>query len=210
VRAQDGVLTQESEDRATWTYIARNEDDEAVPLVIEHRLRPGWKLAPGHTPVESTVDTERFRVVLEPKKETRLVVREVRVGDTRIAVGDITEALIADVAASGIPATKLERALRPVLDKRAELARADRQLEDLRRQQQEIVTDQNRLRENMKALRGSAEEKQLLQRYTRQLDEQETRLEQIKQETAKATTERNRIREELSRLIATISFDVSR
>ena len=131
-------------------------------------------------------------------------------GDTRIAVGDITEALITDVAASGIPTTELQRALRPVLDKRAELAGADRQLEELRRQQQEIVEDQNRLRENMKALRGSAEEKQLLQRYTRQLDEQETRLEQIRQAMARAATERNRIREELSRLIATISLDVSR
>ena len=44
--------------------------------------------------------------------------------------------------------------------------------------------DQQRLRENMKALRGSAEEKQLLQRYTRQLDAQETRLDALQTEIA--------------------------
>lgn len=35
---------------------------------------------------------------------------------------------------------------------------------------------QARIRENMKALKGSAEEKALLQRYTKQLDSQEDRL----------------------------------
>ena len=36
-----------------------------------------------------------------------------------------------------------------------------------------IDKDQGRLRENMKALKGSPEEKALLQRYTKQLDSQE-------------------------------------
>ena len=41
----------------------------------------------------------------------------------------------------------------------------------------------------MKALRGSAEEKQLLQRYTRQLDEQENTLATLQREIDKATEE---------------------
>jgi hypothetical protein len=41
---------------------------------------------------------------------------------------------------------------------------------------QSIAADQERVRENMRALRGSSEEKQLLQRYTRQLNQQEDRL----------------------------------
>ena len=36
-----------------------------------------------------------------------------------------------------------------------------------------------RLRENVKALKGSAEEKALLQRYTKQLNSQESRLEEL-------------------------------
>jgi hypothetical protein len=59
----------------------------------------------------------------------------------------------------------------------------------------------------MKALRGSAEERQLLQRYTRQLDEQESRLAALQKEAASATAERAAASAELSRLIGTVSFE---
>ena len=61
----------------------------------------------------------------------------------------------------------------------------------------------------MKALRGGAEEKQLLQRYTRQLDQQETRLETLQAEMARATAEVERVRKELAALISTVSFDLT-
>jgi hypothetical protein len=46
----------------------------------------------------------------------------------------------------------------------------------LTQETQSIAADQERVRENMRALRGSSEEKQLLQRYTRQLNQREDRL----------------------------------
>ena len=61
----------------------------------------------------------------------------------------------------------------------------------------------------MKALRGSPEEKQLLQRYTRQLDQQETRLETLQAEMARATADVERVRKELAALISTVSFDLT-
>jgi len=48
----------------------------------------------------------------------------------------------------------------------------------------QIFTDQGRLRENMKALKGSAEERALLQRYTKQLDEEETQLDALRKKEA--------------------------
>lgn len=208
VRARDGVLTQESEERASWTYRVRNENTTPTTLVIEHQLRPGWKLQPGQSPVETTLNAERFRVVLEPKAESTLVVQEIRPGHAQIMVGDIDETLMARIAQSGVSATALEAALKPVIDKKTELASIERRLQGLQQQREAIVRDQERLRENMKALRGSAEEKQLLQRYTRQLDEQETRLETLQQEIAAATAARDKAREELSRIIGSVSFEV--
>jgi len=55
-----------------------------------------------------------------------------------------------------------------------------------------IFDDQERLRENLKALKGSSEEKMLVQRYTQQLNEQETRLEKLRQEKARLAWSRNR------------------
>jgi hypothetical protein len=207
--ARDGIMTQETEERVTWTYKARNENATPTTLIIEHRMQPGWKLAEGQTPVESTVDTQRFRVVLPPAKETVFEVRELRQGETRTVIGNVNDVLIAQLAKSGVSAAALEKPLKPVLDKQTELAGLQRRLEALQNERNTIGQDQQRLRENMKALRGSAEEKQLLQRYTRQLDDQETRLATLQTEIARTTTEMEKVRGQLGALIAGVSFDLT-
>ena len=82
-----------------------------------------------------------------------------------------------------------------------------RRLRDLNTERDRIVQDQQRLRENMKALRGSAEEKQLLQRYTKQLDEQETRLATLQQDIEKSNAEQETANAELARRIGAVSFE---
>jgi hypothetical protein len=209
IRARDGIMTQEAEERAAWTYRARSENLTPTTLIIEHRMQPGWKLADGQTPVESTADTQRFRVVLPQAKETVFEVREVRQGETRIMLGDVDEVLLAQLVKSGMSAATLEQALKPLLDKRAELTGLQRRIEALQNERSTIDQDQQRLRENMKALRGSAEEKQLLQRYTRQLDQQETRIETLQADTALANKDMERARGELAALISAVSFDLT-
>ena len=209
VRARDGILVQETEERATWTYRARNENATPTTLIIEHRVQPGWKLADGQTPVESTAAAQRFRVVLPTAKETVLDVREVRQGDARVTIGDIDDAQIAVLVQGGIPAAPLETALRPVIAKRAELTALENRRASLAEDRNTIAQDQQRLRENMKALRGSNEEKQLLQRYTRQLDEQENRLEAISREMTQTSAAADKARTELGALIAAVSFEVA-
>jgi chromosome segregation ATPase len=138
-----------------------------------------------------------------------LEVREVRQGESRISITDMDDALIARLVQSGVPAATLEGALRPVIAKRAELGALERKLGSLEQDRNAIVQDQQRLRENMKALRGSSEEKQLLQRYTRQLDEQENRLEALQKQTTQTSADVERARAELGSLIAAVSFDVT-
>ena len=72
-----------------------------------------------------------------------------------------------------------------------------------------IAQDQQRVRENMKALRGSAEEKQLLQRYTHQLGEQETRLDALKQEVTTTSQLLDKARGELGALVGSVSFELN-
>jgi hypothetical protein len=209
IRARDGIIIQESEERATWTYTARSEETTPTVLIVEHRIRPGWKLSPGQGPAESTTDFHRFRVAVDPRNEATLVVREARAGETRLSVGDVNDAFFTQLAQSGISASDLQGTFRPILEKRAEVAAHERRLADLQSQLADIVRDQDRLRENMKALRGSAEERLLLQRYTRQLDDQENKLESLRGGIAQTTARRDAAREELSKLIAGLTFDVT-
>jgi len=60
----------------------------------------------------------------------------------------------------------------------------------------------------MKALKGSAEERALVQRYTQQLNDQETRLENLRKEIAATAAKREIAQGVLDGMIAELSFDV--
>src|SRR5262245_4057906 len=63
---------------------------------------------------------------------------------------------------------------------RGEGQRHEGQVKVQQQQTDQIFSDQARLRENMKSLKGSAEEKALLQRYTKQLDDEETQVDTLR------------------------------
>ena len=72
-----------------------------------------------------------------------------------------------------------------------------------------IYDDQQRLRENLKSLKGSAEERALTQRYLQRLNDQETRLETIQKEIADFEKKQEQAQAELDAMIEKISFDVT-
>src|SRR5256885_14343916 len=63
-------------------------------------------------------------------------------------------------------------ALKKISAQKAVVAKLEQEMEDRQKDIDRIVGEQGRLRENMKALRGSGGGKALLQRYTRQLGDQ--------------------------------------
>jgi hypothetical protein len=170
VRALNGVIIHESEERAAWIYTARSEDARPTTLIVEHRLRPGWDLAFTEKPAERTTGAARYRLEIQPRSEGTLTVREVRRQDVRISVESADDALLLRLAQSGISADEVKRQLEPVIEQRGRLAAVDQRVGALEQERQRIGEEQARLRENMKALRGSAEERQLLQRYTRPVE----------------------------------------
>jgi hypothetical protein len=69
-----------------------------------------------------------------------------------------------------------------------------------------INTDQARIRENMKALRGSIEEKALLARYTHQLNSQEDRLTLLHKEITELEQEQIVERKKLEDMVQHITL----
>jgi hypothetical protein len=59
----------------------------------------------------------------------------------------------------------------------------------------------------MKALRGSAEEKALLQRYMQQLNDLENQLEKLRKDADQLNAQRDRADEALDQMIQDLSFD---
>ncbi len=210
VRIQRGVMTHVSEERETRTYTIRNEDTIPRSIVIEHPVRPEWKLSVDTPePSETSLGSHRFRITAEPKKTATLGVTEHRPIAARYGVAELDQERIALFVRQKNINPQVEQALRPVLAQKNIIADLESQISEREAQRDEIFDDQQRVRENMKALKGSSEEKQLLQRYTRQLDQQESQLDALRAEIAGLEQKRDAAREELNRMTQELTLDAA-
>jgi hypothetical protein len=208
VTVTHGMLTQRSEIREKKTYTFRNEDSEARQVIVEHPVRAGYELRGDARPVETTAGWMRFRVQAEPKQTATLVVEEARPLEASFAVTNLDAARLELFVREKSIDKPLEEALRKVLAQKSAIAALQEQSSARDAEKNKIYDDQQRLRENMKALKGSAEEKLLLQRYTQQLNEQEDRLEALKKEAAQLDTQVEQAKGALARTIEELAFDV--
>ncbi len=208
VRANKGILIHTSAVRETKTYTFRNEDSSAREVVIEHPVRPRYELRGSARPVETTSAWMRFRLHVEPKQTAALVVDEERPVEATYALSSLTEEQVALFARQQSVNKTIEDALGRILAQKAAAADLDAQKDAREDEAQRIFDDQQRLRENMKALKGSPEEKALIQRYTQQLSAQEDRLEALRKETAQLQAKRDSAQAALDRMVQELSFDV--
>jgi septal ring factor EnvC (AmiA/AmiB activator) len=101
----------------------------------------------------------------------------------------------------------LQQAFGRVLQQKDKIEAISTQIANRKRESDQIASDQTRIRENMKALKGSSEEKALIQRYVAQLDSQESRLSMLRKETTDLTAEQNAAQVELDRIIMEVNID---
>jgi chromosome segregation ATPase len=94
-----------------------------------------------------------------------------------------------------------------ILDQKNQASSLAAQIQARQQEVESINKDQGRLRENMKALKGSAEEKTLLQRYTRQLDSQEDRLSALTKEISDLREKQTQAQQQLDHMVQEITLD---
>jgi hypothetical protein len=210
VKISKGVLTQVSELHERTLYTARNQDEAARTLVIEHPARVEWHLAKGaKEPEEKAPGEYRFRVELPSKGTVSLTVEEVRTLATSFQLSTLEENQIAVFAKRGTITPEMAQALGKITAQKAAVAKLEEEMENRQKDIDRIVEDQGRLRENMKALRGSAEEKALLQRYTKQLDEQETQLDVLRKKIQDTEALRDKANAQLEKMIDELHIEAA-
>jgi hypothetical protein len=205
-----GTMTTTSEDREKKTYVVRNEDTTPRTLVIEHPARPEWKLRKdGPKPEEKAAGLYRFRVNVEPKTTARLEVNEARPLYTRYELNLVTNDDIELLLRQNSINAEIEKALRTITAQKRVVADLDATIKEQQKAIDQIFADQGRLRENMKALKGSVEEKTLLQRYTKQLDEEETQLDVLRKKKQDTEAEQKLANAVLQKMILDLQMDVN-
>jgi len=178
--------------------------------VIEHSARPEWKLREdGVKPEEKAAGLYRFRLNVAPKTTERLEVNEAKPLYTRYELNLVTSDDIELLLRQNSINAEIEKALRTIAAQKKVVADLDGTIKEQQKAIDQIFADQGRLRENMKALKGSAEEKTLLQRYTKQLDEEETQLDALRKKKQDTEAEQKLANAVLQKMILELQMDVS-
>ena len=210
LRIVHGVMIQTSENRQQTTYTVRDDDTTSRTVLIEHPLRAGWTIAgDGETPDETTSSVYRFRVKVEPKATATLTVRESSPIETRYELTNLTDDQIKLFLQQRSINAAVEAEFRKIVEQKNRVAALDAEISKRADETQKIYDDQQRLRENMKALKGSPEERALTQRYTQQLANQETRLEAIQRESADFQAKRDQAQADLDSMIENLTLDAT-
>jgi hypothetical protein len=202
-----GVMAVHREERDTTTYVIHNAEVTSRQIILEYPIRGGWKLAEEMKPEETSATRYRFRVEVGPGKTEEFAIKESRGEVSRIHISTLTDSQVEAFVLEGAITPAVEGELRKVIAKKFEIAGVDQEIKSRQQELEAIEKDQARLRENMKALKGSPEEKALLQRYTRELDGQEDRLDGLRKEAGERKVKRDGLQVQFDVMVQRISID---
>jgi len=210
VRIAKGIMTMIKEEHKTNKFTIRNADTEPRQIVVEYPAEEGWKLSSGTPqPEESTESYHRFRVPVDAGKTADLTVESIHPDESRVELTSLDDDVVAVLTQQKRITPALQQAFDSILKQKLKVEGISDQIAERKRESDQITADQGRIRENMKALKGSSEEKALLQRYVGQLDSQESRLAALRKESVELTAQENQAKTEFDRLVITVNVDES-
>ncbi len=207
---RDGQLKAHYVQVQQTTYHFKNKSDAAQTVYLEHpRAAKEWTLFDTPEPHEITASYWRFRFTIDPRKTTAFVVRQRLVLAQNYGLADLSDRQLALWMDEKYLDRKTAAALQQVLDARQEAARYDAALATLRQEREGIHTEQERIRENLKALGDRPGEKELRERFVRTLNTQEDRLTQIERDVQENERSREQCRARIGELLAKLEYDAA-
>lgn len=207
VEIHRGVMRFHAKVREKKSYLIRNNDEKVRTVVVEHPVRPGWALVETPPAAESTTSYHRFRVEAKPKTTSEFTVREENPRQTTYAIRNVTPEQIALWMRQKTIDAEIERALQRVVAKKNEIDDLNKRIAALEKDEKEIFTDQQRVRENLRRLGRTPEEANLRLRYIQQLEQQENRLGTMRAERARLEDARTAVQKQLDEMLEKMAFD---
>jgi hypothetical protein len=219
VRAVNGVIEAHYYHIRRKVYTLVNQTDRPRIVYLEHPRDEDedWKLtadtaasadtADAAKPFTKTASHYRFRVKLAPHQKLEFPVVERNEQRDLYQLTNFTRHELQLFIARKYIDEKTRAALETIIALKDRVTGAEARLQQINKEAAEIAQDQQRLRENIKALTSTAEAKQLIARYVSKANDQETRLEQIEKDRRAIVDERTRLQSELDLAIRSLSLD---
>ncbi|HLL73379.1 MAG TPA: hypothetical protein VK363_18210 [Pyrinomonadaceae bacterium] len=208
VRIVNGVFQAHYHQLDKKIYTVANQTDHPRVLYVEHPVRQGWELSKDTPkPEGKSARYYRFRVELKPHERAELTVAETRPLMDTYALSNFTTTDLQLFISRRYIDDATSAALQNLIDLKTRIATLDAREAAIATEITAIGEDQERLRENIKALAGNTEAKQLIARYVAKADEQETRIEQLTKEKQTVSAERAKLEAQLNAAIRSLSLD---
>ncbi|HEX3314478.1 MAG TPA: hypothetical protein VHR72_06265, partial [Gemmataceae bacterium] len=162
VVVRDGVLWTHAYDAQVTTYRFANKAGAEYALYVDHpRPGEGTELFETDTPVEITANRWRFKLSLPASKSMTFVVRLKTATQMAFQLVNMTEPQLAYWIDQRHLDSAAAQVLRQVLDLQRRSNACQTELARLEQERTAIHAEQNRIRENMKALGDRSAEKEL-------------------------------------------------
>jgi len=188
----------------TRTYTVKNKDSKARTVIIEQPYFGEWKLIEPTEAYEKTSNLYRFKVAVAPNAvATQKVVLE-RTADEGMAIMTAGLDTIDIYLRNRVISPAVKKALDEFVSKRTALDAVKRQLAEVETQIRTIEQEQNRLRENIKALPDGSD---IVRRYLTKLDTQETEIDKLRTQSTDLRKQVDAKQSELEQFAMNISVD---
>lgn len=202
-----GVLKEITTEIAEIEYLVKNAAPEARTVIVEHPVRNGWTLDSDPKPSETTPATYRFRVETKGNETVRLHIGERHTLNQYYRLVNTSDEQLTLILRNAKASPALLAQLEPVFAAKRGVFALDQQIQAKQQNINDITTDQKRLRENLAALKSSAEERTLTKRYTDELNAQEDQLATLNKDLAALKQQRQAAQTDLNAKIEALTFD---
>ena len=202
---QRGLLTTKTARRETKTFTIRNVDSKSKTVIIEHAVRPEYKLI-DMKPEEKTANSYRFEVKVGPGATEKFPVVEERVYSQQIAVTNMTPDRIFAYVGNEKLDEAGRRKLEEIADLKRQIADTDRELNRVNERINNLSQDQSRLRSNISTLRSVAGQQQRVMEYADTLSAQEGKLVSLRDQQNQLRLRKDKLQKELNTLMETVKF----
>ncbi len=205
IHARRGVLTTRSAGVETQSYTIHNVDQKAKTLIIEHPARPEYNLL-DRKPTEKTSNAYRFEVKLAPGATEKFPVTEERVYESAYVVTDLAPDVLFSYVRNKVLSDAGRKQIEHIADLKRKSAAAAVEIGRLDQQVNEIVRDQERLRQNIGSLNQVSGQQQQVQTYAQKLAGQESQLAALRDRRADLEKQRAALETETAGAIENLAF----
>ena len=205
IHVANGILTTRLAAEETRTYTARNVDQKAKTLMIEHPLREGYTLL-NQKPTEKTASAYRFEISLAAGAAREFAVSEERVYYESYGVTSLTPDEVLVYAGNRVLSDAGRRQLQQIADQKRQVAQNAAALADAALEVTSLTSDETRIRQNIQSLAAVSGQQQQVQNYARQLDAHEQQLAALRDSQAETEKKKAALEAELAKLVEALTF----